>query len=89
MSLIIKDLQVPVVISHNRNKCNVYIPDFNMTVHGIDYVDTLARAIASASAIYYYNSDRNLKMNLTTTFAQAEAMCKSDGSFATFICLTT
>ena len=90
MSITIKkDLQIPVVIQHTKTMCEVYIPDFSMTVHGTDYVDASADATMKASAVYYYNLERNLRLELKTTYTEAEAMCKAKGSFATFICLTT
>lgn len=82
------DLQIPVVVTPKAG-CNIYIPDFKMTVHGENYVEAFADAIFKASAIYYYNLERNLKFQLNTTYEAAEQMCTEKGSFVTFICLTT
>ena len=79
------ELQIPVIIDHDRMHCDVYIPDFDITVHGKDYVDAISNAILKASAIYYYNLERNLRFDLKTTYAMAEKMCKTKTSFATYI----
>lgn len=89
-SIVRSDIQVPVIITRGRKGCDIYIPDFNMTVHGVDYVDTIAAAIMCCSAVYYYNLERNVHWQLNTQYAQAEALArkKKHGSFATLICLT-
>ena len=79
------DLQIPVVIYHDKERCDVYIPDFEITIHGRDYVDAISNAILKASAIYYYNLERNLRFELKTTYTMAERMCTKKGSFATYI----
>lgn len=81
------NLAIPVLITKKRNSCDIYIPDLAITVHGEDYVDAIANAILKASAIYYYNLDRNLQFKLTHTYADVEAMCRHK-QFATFINLT-
>ena len=83
-----RNIQIPVVITHDTNYCDIFIPDLHMTIHGIDYIDALANAHLHASAIYFYNIERNVKLDLKTTYADAERMCKRNGSFATFISLT-
>ncbi len=82
-----RDVQIPVVITHDSRKCDVYIPDLNMTVHGDDYVDAIANAILKASAVYFYNLERNVKFELNTTFGQASSMCRDSSQFATYIAL--
>lgn len=79
------ELQIPVIIDHDSKHCDIYIPDFEITIHGHDYVDAISNAIFKASAIYYYNLERNLKFELKTTYQMAEAMCKKKSSFATYI----
>jgi hypothetical protein len=90
MSAIIRrDIQIPVIITHDKKHCDIYIPDMDITVHGHDYVDTLSNAIMKASAIYYYNLERDLKLVLNTTYAQAEKLCATrKGSFTSYIGLT-
>lgn len=84
-----KNIQVPVVVTtYKGGKCDIYIPDLNMTVHGIDYVDAQANAILKCSAIYYYNLERNVKFSFDTTYADAEKMCINDNQFATFVSIT-
>jgi len=84
-----KDFQIPVVITHTKHKCDIYVPDFEVTIHGDDYVDAISNAIMKISAIYYYNLERNLTINLTTTYADAEKLCNNKrNSFATYIALT-
>lgn len=84
-----EQVQVPVIITHKRKSCDIYIPDFEITVHGKDYVDTLASAIMTTSAVYYYNLERNLKMSLTTRFEDAEKLCTHASSFVSFIGLVS
>lgn len=79
-----KDIQIPVVIMHTKMYCDIYIPDMEITIHGRDYVDTISNAIMKASAIYYYNLERNIQIQFTTTYQQAESMCKR-GAFASYI----
>lgn len=81
------DLQIPVIITKKDKKCDLFIPDLDITVHGHDYVDTLANSILKASAIYFYNLERNLKFELTTTFVEASEMCDDKDSFVTYITL--
>ena len=83
-----KSIQIPVVITHDANHCDIFIPDLSMTIHGQDYVDAISNATLKASAIYYYNLERNLRFELTTTYADAEKLCDAKGSFATYIALT-
>lgn len=79
------DIHIPVLVTSMHDACDVYVPDLNITVHGKDYVDALANAMLKASAIYYYNKERNLSFPLETTYEQVEKMCKGRKQFATFI----
>lgn len=84
-----QDLQIPVVVTQDKSgTCDIYVPDLEVTIHGKDYVDAVASAILKCSAIYYYNLERNLKFKFSTTYVQAEKMCKHKNSFATYIGLT-
>lgn len=83
------DLNIPVLVTKTRTECNIYIPDLEITIHGRDYVEAISNAILKASAIYYYNLDRNLKFEFSTTYADVDKMCKHRGQFATYINLTT
>ena len=83
------DLIVPVLVTKRLKHCDIFIPDLDITIHGSDYVDAISNAILKASAIYYYNLDRNLKFEFSHSYADVERMCKSRGQFATFINLTT
>lgn len=81
-----KQLQTVAVVNMNKNgSCGVFMPDFNVTCHGDDALMALASASATASAIYYYYLDRSVEMPLKTTYSQAESMCKTKGSFATYV----
>ncbi len=81
----IKDVQLAVVVEHDSKHCDVYIPDLKITVHGDDYTDALANSMLKASAIYYYNLERNLKFDLKTSFKEASSMCKKSNQFVTYI----
>ena len=83
------DLLIPVLVTKSKKHCDIYIPDLDITIHGSDYVDAISNAILKASAIYYYNLDRNLRFEFKYTYADVERLCKSRGQFATFINLTT
>lgn len=84
-----ENLQIPVVVTQEKTGVTaMYIPDFNFTVHGSDYIEAHAHAVMYASAIYYYNVERNIKFNLTATYEDAERLIEKKNSFATFICLT-
>ena len=82
------DLQIPVVVTTNKTRCDIYVPDFNITIHGKDFVEAMASTILKASSIYYYNLERNIAFDLNTTYAEAEALCKGRNTFATFATLT-
>lgn len=86
-----KDLQLPAVVTFIGDKCDIDVPDLGITIHGQDYVEAMAKAILNVSAIYYYNHERNIKMSLTKTYAEVEKMAcaRHDGSFATYVGLTT
>lgn len=85
-----KNLQVPIVVTTAKSgKCDIFIPDFQITVHGFDYVDAQANAILKASAIYYYNMERNIQCELKETYASSQAYCTKRNSFVTFMQLTT
>ena len=82
------DLQIPVVVTTGKDKCDIFVPDFDMTIHGRDFVEAMANTILKASSVYYYNLERNITFNLNTTYQEAEALCKGRNSFATFATLT-
>lgn len=82
------NIQIPVVVVPVKDKCDVLIPDLNVTIHGRDIVEALALSISYVSAIYYYNVERNYRLNLSTTYEQALALCPNRKSFATYIGLT-
>ena len=82
------DIQIPGIVTNEKDNCSIYIPDFKITIHGSDFVEALANAVLSASAIYYYNLDRNLRLKLDTTYQDADAMCTKNNQFATFVTLT-
>lgn len=82
-----EDIQVPVVVTNDKHHCDIYVPDFGLTIHGIDFVDAFSNAILKVSAIYYYNLDRNLQFEMKYTYQDAENLCKKN-QFATYIGLT-
>lgn len=80
-----KEIQVPVVITTPGTRCDVFVPDLEVTIHGSDYVEAIANAILKASAIYFYNLERNLQFRFETSFAKASAIADKKDGFATFI----
>lgn len=82
------ELQIPVVVTNAKDHCDIYVPDFKITVHGCDFVDAMANTILKASSIYYYNLERNIAFSLDTTYTEAEKLCKGKNMFATFATLT-
>lgn len=86
-----KNLQVPAIVTMSGDKCDIHVPDLKITVHGQDYVEAMANAMLNVSAIYYYNHDRNIPIQLTKTYAEVEreACNRRNGSFATYLSLTT
>lgn len=86
-----KNLQVPAIVTMTKVGCSVDVPDLNITIHGRDYLEALANAMLNVSAIYYYSHEHNLSMNLSKTYQEVEAMAfaRNDGSFATYLGLTT
>lgn len=82
------NIQIPVVVIPTKTECTVFIPDLNVTIHGRDIVEALALSISYASAIYFYNVERNIKLPMDTTYEQAEEKCPSRKSFVTYIGLS-
>ena len=84
------NLQIPIVVTTDKSgACDIFVPDFKMTIHGSDYVEAQAEAILKASAIYYYNLERNVKWELKETYDSATKHLKKKNSFVTFMGLTT
>lgn len=83
-----KDIQIPVIVTPAKDTCTAFVPDLNVTIHGRDVVESLALCINYAGAIYFYNLERNSKLNLSTTYEAAEKLCKNRKSFVTYIGLS-
>lgn len=83
-----KSIIIPVLVSNDKT-CDIYVPDMNITIHGQDFVDAYANVIINASAIYYYNRDRNVDVQFKTTYSDVEALCCKRGQFATVINIAT
>lgn len=77
--------QIPVIIRSVGKACDVVIPDFNITVHGKDFIEAFATAASTVAAIYYYNLDRNVEIQLNTTYAEVERKCSAKNEFPTFL----
>lgn len=86
------DIQIPVVVNPMKNgHADIFIPDLDLTIHGVDFVDGLAKASMRGSAIYYYNIERNIPIELTTTYEEASAICAErfdKDAFVTYVCFT-
>ena len=81
------DIQVPVMVDFNdeEGKCDITIPDMNMTIHGTSYTAAVADAVLKMSAYYYYCADRNIKLTFTHTYESVAAMCDDATEFVTFL----
>lgn len=82
-----KSIEIPVVVTQLKDGYSVFVPDLSMKVYGYDYIDAMSSAILKASAVYFYNLERDLHFDLKTKFAEAEQMCTDGHSYATFIAL--
>lgn len=84
-------IRVPIVVKQLKpKKLTAYIPDFDVTVHGEDYVEIVANASVVASAIYVFYRERNLDCHLRTSLTDADNLAMKDKkSFATTIALLT
>lgn len=83
-----KKIVVPiVVIEHKQSGFEIYSPDFDMSVYGVDYITALASVTHKMSAIYYYNLERNYKFKLKTTYEDAEKI--AGGKPNRFVTFTT
>lgn len=85
---VLDNVQIPVVVLPTRGKFDIYVPDFDMTVHGASMMEAMAQAMTYASAIYYYNKERSVNFSLSTKYEDAQKFCKGRKSFVTFINLT-
>ncbi|MCM1218624.1 MAG: hypothetical protein NC548_29395 [Lachnospiraceae bacterium] len=84
------DLQIPVVVSQAKSgKCDIYIPDMKITIHGEDFLEAWAEGVQKASAIYYYNVERNVKLVLKETYDSCHKYLGRGNCFVTFMPLTT
>lgn len=85
-----KEIQIPIIIKPGKTQCDIYIPDLDMTVHGTDYVDAIANASMKASAVYFYNLERNIALEFKHTYASVEELAKKNKRwFATYIALVS
>lgn len=82
-----EDLRIPVIVKATGKNCDVFIPDLSMTIHGSDFVEAMANASLKASAIYFYNFEKNIEFKLSTEYDQAVSMCTEPNQFVTYICL--
>lgn len=86
------DIQIPVIVEQQKTgRVDIFIPDLGLTIHGTDFVDGLAKASLRGSAIYYYNLERNLPIQLTTTYEEAQKICEenySNNAFVAYVCFT-
>lgn len=81
-------IPIPVVVKElAHGRFEIYIPDFDMSVYGDNYVEAITSATFKVSAIYFYNLERNNCYKLSYTYEQAEAMCKKSNCFATYTTL--
>ena len=79
------EIQIPVIMTPTKSGYTMYVPDLKYEVHGADLVETMALGIMYTSAVYFYNLERNYHFKLTTTYEEAERMCKKRKSFVTYI----
>lgn len=90
MSKDFREIQVPVIVKRLSSGCDVFIPDLQITIHGQDFVDAIANASMKASAVYFYNYERNTKLPFTKTYAEVDAMSRRHKNwFTTYIALTS
>ena len=84
------ELQIPIVVTKEKSgRCRIYVPDLKITIHGEDYIEAQAEAILKASAIYYYNAERNVHIPLEETYQSSQRFVERKDSFVTFMGLTT
>lgn len=57
-----------ICYKHAKGGCSLYIPDLNMELYGTTFVQVIAQAIVTVTALYTYNADRNIQMPIQHTY---------------------
>lgn len=78
---------VVTVDKHNDGSYFIRVPDLNIIAYGKDYTVAVHTTISTVEAIYYYNQERGIEIEFKTTYAAAEAMCKKDTQFVTYLAI--
>ena len=62
-------IAIPSVVYRPKDgPCSVFVPDLNITIHGVTFVDTLAETLMNVAAIITYRRDRNVPFNVEHTY---------------------
>ena len=80
-----------VVIAEDRHSegFSIKIPDLNIIALGRDFNTAMLTAKQTATAVYYYNLDRDVKIDFNTTYNEAESKLAKDTQFVTFLGIAT
>lgn len=81
-----KNVQFVAVVTQTKNKVTIYVPDLHITFEGVDFIETLAITQRDVGAIYHNCVDQNVQIKSSTTYTQAQDMCKKN-MFPTYVTL--
>ena len=84
--MITPEAHVPIAVKLKKDTtCDIYIPDFHVTVHGQDYIAAMANAACLVNAVCYFNEEHNITTPLNTTYEEMQEMCANDDRFPSYI----
>lgn len=84
--MITPESHVPVTVKLNKDtSCDIFIPDFHVTVHGHDYIDAMANAACLVNAVVYFNEEHNITTPLDTSYDDVQRLCENDDRFPSYI----
>lgn len=57
-----------VCYKYARRGCSLFIPDLNMELYGTTFVEVIANAVTTVTALYIYNMEHNIPMPIKSTY---------------------
>lgn len=61
-------IAIPCIVrKDSSSEVRLFVPDFQITVHGLDFVDTIARATDIVKTLYFHALDCNTPYRIVET----------------------
>ena len=79
-------IQIPAIVDIKKDgSASIFIPGIDITVHGTDFADGLAKASLRGGAIYFYCKERNIDISLITSYEDVVNICIENHSKNAFV----